>query len=207
MIRRVRGSFAVLPWIPALFILSAGPAVHAQESGSAAMTVKEAVKDAGMTGEAKPNVAGPVTIETIPAMTVLVLPMTGSYAQHSDAIMKLMGIAMQKGIAGPPFGVYHNSPKETAEADLKWDVCVKVAEGSKAEAPFEVRSAETFEAAVMTCTGPYEQTGPCCGVLDAWLEANGYSRSGPPREEWLGNPAATPAEELQARIVYPVEKG
>jgi AraC family transcriptional regulator len=153
------------------------------------------------------NTAGPVAVETIPAMTVLALPIRGSFEQTAQAIMRLMSYAGPKGvIRGAPFGLYYDDPAQVPADSLRWDVCVPVPADAQAEAPFEVRQMPELQAAVVTCTGPFEGTGTCYGVLSAWVAQNGYTVTVPCQEHWLGNPAVTPPEELQARIVFPIVK-
>jgi AraC family transcriptional regulator len=153
------------------------------------------------------NKASEVVVEQVPEMTVLVLPMRGSYATHGEAIMKAVGQAASTGvIRGGPFGVYHDNPEQVPEDSLHWDICVPVAAEAKAEAPFQVRKLPAMEAAVLTCTGPYESTAPCWGVLAAWLAKSEYAFGGSPQEHWLSDVRSVPPEQCVARIVFPVVK-
>jgi DNA gyrase inhibitor GyrI len=153
------------------------------------------------------NKASEVKVEQIPEMTVLVLPMTGSYDQHGQAIMQVVGQAMSTGIIrGAPFGVYHSNPEQTPVDSLRWDICVPVAAEAKADPPFEVRKLPAMDAAVVTCTGPYEGTAPCYGVLTAWLAKSSYTLGGSPQEHWLSDTRSVPPEQCVARIVFPVAK-
>ncbi len=153
------------------------------------------------------NKSSPVTVEKIPALTALVLPITGSYNQHQEAIAKIMTYVMSKGIMrGAPFGIYHSNPETTPTDSLRWGVCVPVAPDAKAEVPFEIVQFPEIEAAVVTCTGPYEGTSPCYGVLSKWLAESEYTLAGSVQEHWLSDIQSVPAEKLQAKIVYPVMK-
>lgn len=152
------------------------------------------------------NTVGEVTVETAPAMTVLVLPMTGSYDQHREAIGRLFQYAGSAGIApvGAPFGVYHNDPDEVAEEALVWEIAVPVSADATAEAPFEVRQVPERQLAAVLCTGPFDGTTPCYEALYTWIGANGYTPAGPPEEHWISDPGNTPPESLQERIAVPV---
>ena len=158
-------------------------------------------------GETPPNTAGAVTVETIPAVTAMVLSVTGSLEQHGEAVPQLMKHVVHRGlIRGTPFGVYHSNPEEVPEDSLLWEICVPVPAETQATAPFEVREFPEMLAAVVVCTGPYEGTAPCYGVLTEWIAENGYDLAGSPQEHWIASPQGTAPEEMQARIVYPVAK-
>lgn len=153
-----------------------------------------------------PNLAGEVKLETLPPVTFLALPVTGSFAQHSAVITKVMGYVMPKGIMlGAPLGLYYNDPDRVPVDSLRWAVCVPVAPETKVEAPFVLRNMPEMQAAVVMCAGPYEGTAPCYRVLTAWLEKNGYVLAGPVQEHWLSDPS-TPPEKRQSRIVFPAKK-
>lgn len=151
-------------------------------------------------------IAGPIAVETLKPITALCLHMTGSYAQHPAAITQLMTMAGMRGVVrGGPFGVYYNSPGQVPEDSLSWDVCVPVPAGTTAEAPFVINEMPEVTAAVVICTGPYEDTGRCFAILSDWIAANGYVLAGPPQEHWLSDASAPPAE-MQVRLVFPVAK-
>jgi len=159
----------------------------------------------GMTKSA-PNTASEVKLETLPAVTLLALQITGSFDQHAAAISKVMGYVMPRGIMrGAPLGLYYNDPEKVPVDSLRWDICVPVPPETKAEAPFVLLTLPEMQAAVVTCTGPYEGTTPCYGALTAWLEKNRYAIAGPVQEHWFSQPGTAP-ETMQSRIVFPVKK-
>lgn len=146
-------------------------------------------------------------IEEIPAMTVMAMVMTGSYEQHGNAIMQLMMYAAPRGcVQGAPFGIYRNSPHEVPADSLRWEVCVPVTTGTAANAPFIVYPMQAFQAATMTCVGPFEKTEQCYEGLLAYIEENGLAIAGSVQEHWLTDPQQVAPEENQTRIVIPVGK-
>ncbi len=191
-------------WAATIALLAAWPARAGEPAAGGAPTEAGAGDPAPA---AVANRASEVTVEQIPALTVLALPMRGSYAAHGEAIMKAVNQAMSTGIIrGGPFAVYHDSPERVPEDSLRWEICVPVAAEAKAQAPFEVRTMPAMEAAVVTCTGPYSGTGPCWGALTAWLEKSDYQLGGSPQEHWLSDARSVPAEQCVARIVFPVTR-
>lgn len=153
------------------------------------------------------NQVSAVAVEKIPEMTVLVLPMTGSYDQHGQAIMQVVTQAASTGIIrGAPFGVYHSDPEQTPVDSLRWDVCVPAAADAKVGPPFEIQKLPAMEAAVVTCTGPYAGTASCYGALRAWLAKSEYQLGGPVQEHWLSDTRSVPPEKCMARILFPIVK-
>jgi effector-binding domain-containing protein len=188
----------VVVWI-ALIAGAAGTPPLAQQPCAATAAAPES--------KAVTNTASPVTVETIPALTVLARPFRGSFDQTARAIMEVMSYAGPKGIIrGAPFGLYYDDPAQVSADSLRWDVCIPVPADAKADAPFEIRQMPELQAAVVTCTGPFEGTAACYGVLSAWVAQNGYMVTVPCQEHWLGDPSTVPPEKLQARIVFPIAK-
>ena len=118
----------------------------------------------------------------------VVLPMTGSYAQHGAAIGRLAAWLESAGVkpAGPPFGRYLNSAEDVAEESLQWEVGFPVAEGTQAAAPFEVREIVDGDVATATIGGRREGAQRPWGQLVAWAEKQGYRITGPAMEIWAG---------------------
>ena len=179
-------------------------AVHAQTTPAAQNPAGEAA------GQAPPapalNKLSEMTVDSVYAFTALALPMRGSYDQHTQAIMQLVGYAAPKGLMRDgPFGVYYNDPASVPVDSLRWEICVPVPEGTQAEAPFVVRRMPDMLAAQAICTGPYETVDACYGPFMAWIAQKGYAIAGPLEEHWLSEPATMPPEKLEARILVSVE--
>ncbi|MBU1702553.1 MAG: GyrI-like domain-containing protein [Candidatus Eisenbacteria bacterium] len=155
-----------------------------------------------------PNSMSEIKAETLPAMTLVALSMSGSYEQHGAAIGKLMMYTGMSGfqMTGGPFGIYLNSPEEVAEDSLLWQVCVPVAGVTAVEKPYELIEMPEMLAAYGICTGPIETTDPCYGVLFEWIAKNSYETAGPLQEHWLTDDRTTPPEENKTKIVIPVVK-
>jgi AraC family transcriptional regulator len=127
--------------------------------------------------------------ETAPFHAV-VLRMSGSYKQHGDAIGKLAVWLSAAGVRplGPPFGRYLNSPDETPEAALEWEVGFPVPEGTQAEAPFEVREIADGSVATVAIGGPHDTTPRPWAQLVDWADKQGYQITGPAMEIWQEGP-------------------
>lgn len=154
---------------------------------------------------AMPNRVGEIQAMTLPAHTVLALPMQGSFKQQQGAIYKILDYTKNRKLKGPAiFCTYHNRTAKVPIDSLKWEIAVEVPAGTPAEAPFVVRDVPERLAAVVVCTGSYSGTVDCYAPLYDWIAANGYAAAGPLEEHWLSDSAQTRADDCQTRIVVPV---
>ena len=120
----------------------------------------------------------------------VVLPMTGSYKRHGDAIGTLalwLGSANVQPL-GPPFGRYLNSPDEVEEASLQWEVGFPVPAGTEAPPPFEVREIVDGTVATAVIGGPHETTQRPWAQMVEWAGKRGYQPTGPAMEIWQQGP-------------------
>ncbi len=165
---------------------------------------------AGEVEAEKPVSAMPeVSVKEVDAFFAVVLPVKGSYDQHTDVIGKLMDYAKGLGEActGAPFGRYFNNPMEVKPEELLWEVGVPIAEGTEVEAPFETQTIPGGLVAYTTHIGPHEECGKLWPGVYMWLGMNGYQPSGPSLAVWMGDPEKTgeegPMTELRAPVTKP----
>lgn len=129
---------------------------------------------------------GAFEVKEAPAQTAVVLPMAGSYRQHTEAIVRLVEYLKSAGIkiAGPPFGRYYNSPGTVPENQLRWEVGLPVPRDSGAvTAPFQKRDYPPTTVAFAVVPGR-DTAGPWSKLGD-WLTSQGYVSLGPAMEVWL----------------------
>ncbi len=150
----------------------------------------------------------PVAVKEMEAMVTFVLPVTGSYEQHDDAIGKLMAEVEKSGITpvGGPFGRYFNNPMEVGPEDLSWEVGVPIAESIEVEEPFKCSTIPAGLVAFALHVGPYEQSAMMYPVIFAWMAANGYRMAGPPMEFWMGDPEGEGDKGPRSELCLPVTK-
>jgi uncharacterized protein (TIGR02246 family) len=129
---------------------------------------------------------GAFSVRESDAFHAVMLPMTGSFGQHGDAIAKLALWLGQAGVKplGPPFGRYLNSPEQVPEAALAWEVGFPVPAGTTAEAPFEVRQIDDGLVAYAVIGGPRDGQDRPWPQLAQWAEKRNYTLSGPAMEIW-----------------------
>ena len=139
-----------------------------------------------------------VTLEPVHA---LVLPMKGSYSQHSDAFGRLGGFLSQRGVepTGPPFARYFSDPS-VGEANLVWEVGFPVPADAPARAPFEIRDLPATLAVVHVHRGPLEDLGAAWPQMIEWIISNGYQPAGPATQAFKGDFAVAPEVEMRMAV-------
>jgi DNA gyrase inhibitor GyrI len=137
---------------------------------------------------------GPLSVEVrrrAEAQYAVVLPMTGSYRQHVEAIVRLVTYMEKAGIppVGTPFGRYFDDPDVSTEQNLRWQVGLFVARRPEAalEPPFEVWTLGPGEEAWAVVPGPHEGARPWSHFLEK-VAQSGYQPVGEAMELWLDGP-------------------
>jgi len=152
----------------------------AEAAGAAASTSANASTAAG---SLQPQV------KHLPPMQAVVIPMTGSYALHGEAIELVTSYLASKAISptGPPYGRYLNSPATVPENELRWEVGIPVPQGTTAPSPFEMRTLDDPLVVTAIVQGPHSQPKPWPELFQ-WIEKNRYLPTGPTMESWLDGP-------------------
>ena len=153
-----------------------------------------------------------VTVSKTKPMTVAFLSMKGPYTLIGEAFGKLYSWIGEKGLvpAGPPSGVYFNSPDQVPAEELVWELRCPIIGDVALSGPDEqglgAKTVEEVEVAYTLHKGPYDQVGLVYGALIGWIMENGYDITGPSEEVYLTDPDYTPAEELLTEVRFPVRK-
>jgi effector-binding domain-containing protein len=151
-------------------------------------------------------VAEDVVVREVEDLPVLAVHKQVSMATIGPAIGEAMGAlgahleASGAACTGPPFCLY---PDEMGD-EFGVVVCMPVPEGTRGagEVGYEVVPGGTCASTLHR--GPYSSIGAAYGALQAWMAGHGKHPAGPPREAYLNDPTAVPAEELLTQIDWPV---
>lgn len=102
---------------------------------------------------------------------------------------------------GAPFVAYYNMDMEDLELEIGFPVA-KPLPGTK-----DVLASEIPAGRQVSCvhTGPYDKVGPVYDALMNWVKENGYTATGVAYEFYYNSPMDTPEEELQTKIMFPLE--
>jgi effector-binding domain-containing protein len=132
----------------------------------------------------------------------------GSYAAIPQAVSAFMADFFKQGLtpASPLLGIYLNYAKDTAEADLKWQIGLGIPTGTTVNAPLKKAMFKSQEVIHMLRKGPYETVGETYDMLHKTIEEKGYLINGPAFERYLSDPAQVAAQDLETEIFIPVRR-
>lgn len=152
-----------------------------------------------------------IAVREIEPYDYVALEMTGTYDQHGQAFQTLYTSAGEQGLpmGQMPFGIYWNSPDDTAEEDLKWEIGFPQAEAKEVSEPLKNKKWEFTSLAVTTYKGTFgEDQAAAYQALFMWIGKNGYKPAGPVMEKYLCMPRQTEdgGWEGCVEIMVPVEK-
>jgi effector-binding domain-containing protein len=147
----------------------------------------------------------------LPAMNVLGMKKTGTYALIPELLMKVFGYLQERNatIAGPPLFLCHETSPEsvrianengTAVIEVAWPVSGGV-RGTKEIAAYQLPGGRMAHA---IHRGPYETCEPTYLSLFAWIEERGLTITGPIREAYANDPRTVTPEEIVTDIFVPV---
>ncbi|HPH96948.1 MAG TPA: GyrI-like domain-containing protein [Anaerolineaceae bacterium] len=104
--------------------------------------------------------------------------------------------------AGDPFVIYYNMDMQALDVEMGYPV------KSSLPGSGDVQLSHLPAGPMAAClyTGPYADCAPAYEALTTWVVDNGYETTGVSVEYYLNSPAQTPPEQLQTRIVFPLQK-
>lgn len=132
----------------------------------------------------------------------------GSYDEVPVLLGEVVGFIMAKGLqmAGPPFGIYFNSPQEVKEEELMYEIAIPFAGEAEEEGRVKIKIIPGQVVLSRVYKGPYSECGMALGTLAEYAYKNGYEIVGPPMEVYLSDPNETPEKELLTEVNFPVIK-
>lgn len=148
-----------------------------------------------------------VTIETRPDIDVAALAHRGDYEQIGTTFEKLGAWAAGHGIAETrSFGVYHDDPDTTDEADRRSDACIQIDPGVALDGAVRHARIPGGRYAVLVHTGPYaELPNPYRWLFGEWLPGSGEEAGdGPMVEEYLNDWRRLPPSEWRTAVCLPL---
>ncbi|GAA1652587.1 MerR family transcriptional regulator [Actinoplanes couchii] len=106
--------------------------------------------------------------------------------------------------AGPPFVVYHDVIDEQTEGEM--EVCFPVPAGTAMPAgPVHYREVPGGRVASTIHRGPYQEISPAYHVVTGWIEEQGLTVHGAPREIYLNDPQSVGSpDELVTEVQFPL---
>jgi DNA-binding transcriptional MerR regulator len=122
-----------------------------------------------------------VTIKTLDRTTIaFVRDQIGGVAEIGPMFPKLFGAVNPADGVGPAANIYHYFADDGSSIDI--EAAIPVPDGYEAAAPAETRVIEPVEVASLMHHGAFNRLHEAHADLLGWVEANGYTISGPAYE-------------------------
>jgi AraC family transcriptional regulator len=158
------------------------------------------------------NPTAAVRVKKTEPRTVATMRHKGPFTDLSTVIAKLMA-EIQKGgylTAGPVMCLFYNSPENTAQKDLDWQVMIPVINpGPLGKPPYDqlgFQFSDATNVAYIYHVGPYDKINDTYRVLFDWAKRNGYTIKGFPVETYWSDPNTTPKEKLVTEVYTLVDE-
>lgn len=147
-------------------------------------------------------------IKEKPAFNYVFMSFTGSYKAMSQKVMEFMGEFFKQGLkpGGPMISVYHNSPEEVKEGELKWDIGFLVTAETAVKEPLKKGIYEKKTVLEYMHKGPYEKLIEVYKKLNTHIKEKKLTFILPTYEFYLNSPMEVTPEDLLTRIEIPVKK-
>ncbi|WP_229070334.1 MerR family transcriptional regulator [Actinoplanes sp. DH11] len=150
-----------------------------------------------------------VTVKTVPPQFVAALTVPTSLSrigsdlgQGFGTLVSAIGVAGAQP-AGAPFVVYHDIIDE--KTDGRIEICIPVPPGlSLPPGPSVTREVPGGLVAYVVHRGPYSEISPAYHVVTGWMEQQGRSGAGAPREVYLNDPQTAAPDELLTEVQFPL---
>ncbi len=148
-----------------------------------------------------------VELKDQPAQSVLSVRTRSSVDQLPKVFGKVYGEIMQylgamgEQPAGPPFAAYHNMDMQNLDIEVGFPVAKRLADKG------EIQAGEIPGGKFASClyVGPYADCGAAYEAVNKFIVEKGYAPTGVSYEYFLNDPNATPHEEPQTLIVFPLK--
>jgi len=152
-----------------------------------------------------------VDLKRVEAMKVVAVEHQGPVREVGEAFSNLFSAFFRQGLmpAGLPLAVFFAEGEEPDLENMKYWACLPVAEEAEVEAPLMYRELPAIEAASVQHQGPYDTMGEAYQALHEWIEQEGYTIAGPPREVYVVAPSPqTPVKpsDYVTEVQLPVTK-
>ncbi|MCU0288358.1 MAG: GyrI-like domain-containing protein [Acidobacteria bacterium] len=129
----------------------------------------------------------------------------GVMQQHMNTFMSEFN-SQKLTAAGPSMTMYYNSPAEEKPGDVKWAYGFIVSPETNPKEPIKKMELKKQTAVVYLLKGPYENLPKAHEVTWKYIKDNGYKVNYPFFEKYMNNPNDVAQENLETKIIIPVEK-
>ncbi len=162
-------------------------------------------QEAELTVETPEPIEVPSIIDVSP-FSYVCLPYTGSYQNHDSVIARFMRAAIEQGfeMSVPMLGVYYNSPSNTPEDGLVWEIGFEVPDSLEVAAPLVVKKWTFKKVAKAIHTGAFEAVDQTYSKIFKFIDEQDMMPAGPTMERFQSDPQQVPSEKLKTEIWVPI---
>ena len=149
-----------------------------------------------------------VTEKRIEEATVAYIPYMGSYDKIPELMQEVGEWVSNKGLqmTGRVYGTYFNSPEDTAEEHLQYEIGFAFVGDATPEDKIGIKEIPEHTVLAAMHKGPYTDVGPVIHGVAEYAVKNGYDIVGPVTEVYLNSPLEVPENELLTEVQFPVIK-
>jgi len=149
-----------------------------------------------------------IQVKEKPAFTYVFKSFTGSYKTMPQKIMEFMGEFFKQGLKpeGAMISVYHNSPEEVKDIELKWDIGFPVSGETVVKNPLKMGNYKKKTVLVYIHKGKYDLFPEVYKKLSNYIIEKKLTVVLPTYEFYLNSPMEVKPEELLTRIEIPIKK-
>ena len=148
-----------------------------------------------------------VALKHLDGFRVASVPHHGPYGEIGVAFQRLLLMLRERRLRpdGPMMALYFEEPThETPQA--RSEAAVPVLGAFRGDGELRVRDLPPCSVASLIYDGPPSRVSASYTLLDEWVKANGYERSGPVREIYARDLTEVPPGILYAEIQIPVRR-
>ena len=128
--------------------------------------------------------------KTVGPFTVACIEHMGPHSDIGRVYHELYAWARKAGVepAGQPFTIFLESPREMDWECGRFEVCLPVPEGTPASDDVIVKTLPATDVLCVVVQGPYGEIPAHYAEFLAWIDYQGATVTGPPREVYLVHP-------------------
>jgi len=149
-----------------------------------------------------------IEIKTISEHQVAFIHEKGSYTKIPETLGKVVGWLMSQNveIQMPIYGLYYNSPHETSEEELDWEVGAAFIGKLENTDEIQIKTVPQHETVSAIFKGPYGEAASIYMALIEHAAQEGYQIAGAVLESYLNSPEEVSESELLTEVQFPVVK-
>ena len=148
-----------------------------------------------------------VVLKHVDGFRVACVPHQGPYAEIGVAFQRLLHLLRERKLRpdGPMLAICSEEPTRSSE-QARSEAAVPVFGDFHPDSELRARDMPPCSVASLIHDGPPSRLADSYGLIEDWIKASGYERSGPVREIYAHDLSAVPPGILYAELQVPVRR-